>query len=129
MAARPQTKLLIDSLSPLIVTLNIEPQPANVWLVPGCSLNVLKESPKDAAPAMICMDIDALEPPQNTVAPIGQFQCDHRLADHTAVRFRDKVPAKIWLGERPPDATRNRFAVQRLVLGFLGQPAVEIDDC
>ena len=59
-------------------------------------LDVIVKPPKYTRLPMPRVHVDALQPPKDAAAPIGQLKGHHRLRDHLAVSFNNEISAEVW---------------------------------
>src|SRR5260370_727889 len=77
-----QADPFISLFGPDIAGLNVEPQAADLRAVGRQPAHVRVERLKDALPSRALRHIEALDPPEETIAPIAPFGSDEQLADN-----------------------------------------------
>lgn len=80
-----ESDTLIDGLSGAIFLLHIEPNSTDLWISLCSSHGVVMYCAVDTAAAPGWRNIHALDPPEEPVAPIAPFICDHQLSEELAV--------------------------------------------
>jgi hypothetical protein len=90
---------------------------------------MLEQGAKDAAAARFASHIDALNPPKPAVPPIAPFCGDHDLAQDSAVLLGKEIDRFAGIRQSRRHAGGKKTWVELLVLAFLGQPTIELDDC
>lgn len=81
-----------------------------------------------AVATMIPVNVDTLNPPHLTIAPVAPFIGDRGLSNDLSVDFRDKVNSTFRFGQEICDTTHDCISIQILVLGFAAQRDVELAD-
>src|SRR3989442_10681757 len=82
----------------------------------------------DAAPAVLRVDIDALDPPEVAVSPVAPFLGDHQRADHPAAQLGHAVEAGVGPPQKCAHAGADHPRQQQLLLGLERHRAVEGDE-
>ena len=95
-----QAERLIGPAGRVIVALNVQANADHLRVVLGRLLHVLEQRTKDAAPPRLGPDVDALNPPEPTVAPVAPFVSDAELADDWAAVLRQKITPLGAVAER-----------------------------
>ncbi len=89
---------------------------------------MLKERPKNSAAAKLLHDIDALNPPEISIAPVAPFVGEQQLADGFAAAFRDEINSFRGVTEQGAHAERHPRRVECQQLGFPGKAYVAVRD-
>ncbi len=79
-----ESDTLIDGLSGEIVLLYVEPNSTDLWVSLCSSQGVVVYGSVDTEAAPGWRDIHALDPPEDSVAPITPFIGDHQLSEELA---------------------------------------------
>ena len=79
-----ESDTLIDGLSGVIILLHVDPNSTDLWVGLCSSHGVSMYCAVDAAAAPGWRDIYALDPPEDSVAPIAPFIGDHQLSEELA---------------------------------------------
>jgi len=79
----------VGGLGAGVVAFDVEAQAAGTG-VTGEALDVAVEGGEDAAGAEVGVDVDALDPPEVGVAPVGPFEGDHELSYHTIANIGEE---------------------------------------
>src|SRR5678816_4528974 len=82
-----------------VVAVDVEAKPAHVGVLAGQSFNVTIDGAEHAVTAELGLDEHTLEPPDHTVAPVGELVGEHGRADDTSAGFGDKVAAHPGAGK------------------------------
>src|SRR5260370_3655361 len=77
-----QADPFISLFGPGIASLHVEPQAADLRALGRQPAHLRVERLKDALPAPALRHIDALDPPEETIALVAPFQSDDQLADN-----------------------------------------------
>src|SRR5439155_879092 len=94
----------------------------------GKRLDVCIERAEHAGAAMIRVDVDALDPPKVSVAPVAPFGREHQLADDLASSAGHEVSCTGWIAKGGSDPSANKFQRQFLSFGFFRHGYVKRDD-
>src|SRR5712692_4452951 len=94
-----QADPFIGLFGPGIAGLHVKPQPAYDRALGRQPPDVRVERLKDALPAPAPRHIDALDPPEETVAPVAPFRRDEQLADNLRAYLGNPVGSSGWVGQ------------------------------
>jgi hypothetical protein len=110
-------ELLVRSARAGVIGVHVKPQPHGA-LCARHVLYVLEKSAKDPRATELRSHIDALQPPEIPISPIAPFVSDHKLADHFARGFGDKVEAFGRVLEQGGNAGLDAARLQAQILGL-----------
>ena len=127
-SARFEPQGPVGRLGTLVLDLDVEPQADHVARRQGVLSDRRVQGTKHTAASRLGNDVDALKPPDPTVAPVAPLATDRGLADEDAVPLGQPVAQSFRVGQRGGHATFQDRAIKRFPLGLQGQPAVEFDD-
>src|SRR6185503_15133813 len=119
---------LVELAGALVVALDIKAQSAGIVARLCLLMNVLIERLEHAARTPVCADIDALNPPEESIAPVAPLEGDHQLTDNFASGLGDPVGSFVPVGEHCIHAGPEARWIELQVLGFQGEPRVEPGD-
>ena len=119
---------VVDGLGAVVVGFDVEAESADVGALAGLGVDVGVEGFEDAAAAGFGEGVDALDPPEVGVAPIGPFIGDHHLAGGAAGEFGDQVEAAGGIVEDGADAGAEEVDIEGAGFGFERHGGVAVDE-
>ena len=123
-----ESQLVIRLAGAVIVGFDVEPQIWHVAFLPSQLADMLKERPEDARAAMGFGNVDALNPPNVSVAPVAPLVGDQELPGEGAVDFGNVIDAPGGMIQQRRNTGQDAGRLKLEGLGFHGQAPVEIGD-
>lgn len=121
---RPHVHATIGVLGTLVVAVDVQPEATDAGSLASCFANVIVKGLVDSLSAVVGVYVDALDPPEQAVAPIAELGRDHELADDATVHFGDEVAAERGVVEDAAYAAGDRVDGKFEFLGLAGNGAV-----
>ena len=121
-------KLFIGGVGVAIFGLDIQSDADDVAVVLGLLFEMAIETLEDAGSAMFGMDIDALNPPEESVSPIAPLESEGDLADDLAREFGEVVSALRGICQQRGDSGPEQGEVEPFAFALEGEAGVVIDD-
>lgn len=127
-----ETDAAVNGLGGLVVTFDVEPDAADTGICSDHLDDPFVHPTIDATPAIGGIDIDTLNPPEDGVAPVAPFECDHQLSNQaglrTALILRNHEKSSIGSVEHGSRAVQKAWTVKRSALGLKRHGHAEGDD-
>ena len=120
--------MTIGRLRPRVAGFDIKPQAADVLPRSGQSLNVLEQRAKNPLAAKWFQHIDALNPPEISIAPVAPLARDQKLAGELAVSFCHEINSLARIVQQRLNPRRHRGRGKPALLGLPRQPPVAVHD-
>src|SRR5262249_19807550 len=111
-----------------VLLFDVETQPDDAGVGFGFATQLVEERPKNPLPAIIGMDVHALQPPDVAVAPVAPFVSVHKLTHRAASIRGDEVTSLARIGQQRPHTRFDMRAVECFPLALFGQQAVEFNN-
>src|SRR5690242_8685027 len=118
----------VDLLRARVAFVHVQPYAAHAGVGVGQSLHVSVQSFVHASSARFRRDVDALNPPDNAIAPIAPFISNQRRNDDATVLLADQVKAVPWVGKNVGDTLRANLAVKPHVFGLARHGDLKFDN-
>ena len=112
----------------MVLLFHVQAQADYLRITSSRLVDVVVESAKDAAATRVGLHVDALNPPEPTVAPVAELVGDLHLAEDLAVLLGEEVWPFRFIGQRGHDPCAKDCQVEGLVFRLLGQATVELDN-
>ena len=122
----------VGLLRDAVLALDVEAEAAHTRVARGLALGVVVEPAVDAAPPVVGPDVDALNPPEEAVAPVAPLVGEHHRADRGGPALAggvlgDDVEAVLRALEQVADAGREGLPRELQPFGLARHREVELD--
>lgn len=124
----PHSKFGIDLFCARVFHRNIQPQSANARLRPSQRVDMLKQGAKNSPAAKCLDDINALNPPKGSVAPVAPFVSHEDLSNGLAGDLGKEIKTLARILQQGRDSGGHDFRVQLALLGFKRHPHIAVRD-
>jgi hypothetical protein len=118
---------VVDGLGVVVVGFDVEAESADVGALAGLGVDVGVKGFEDAAAAGNGEGVDALDPPESGVAPIGPYRGDQHVSGGAAGEFGDQLEAASGVVEEGADSGAEGVDIESAGFGFLRHGGVAGD--